>query len=197
MRRTLPAPGPHDRSRAVGMSVNRREFALRSPPRLRSRLRCGARRRAPAALVTCDAEARLAVVDLDTYRVVALDRDAARPAVGRARRASRAVVCHTAIGAVSIVDRARGSPRAATASSSRATRRRIPTAARVRHRLGPKRCRRDRCAARPRAGPGAPARLGPPSDDRPRRRPALGRARHRVGARRGRRRRGRFDMPRR
>jgi DNA-binding beta-propeller fold protein YncE len=57
-----------------------------------------------SALVTCDAEARLAVVDLDTYRVMrsiaTLPDPRSIELVG-----DRAVVCHTALGAVSIVDR--------------------------------------------------------------------------------------------
>lgn len=63
--------------------------ALQAPPRL--------------ALVTCDAEARLAVVDLGSFRVVRSIRTAPDPRaielVGR-----HAVVCHTAVGAVSVVD---------------------------------------------------------------------------------------------
>jgi DNA-binding beta-propeller fold protein YncE len=58
----------------------------------------------PSALVTCDAEARLAVVDLGSFRVVRSIRTLPDPRaielVG-----GRAVVCHTAVGAVSIVDR--------------------------------------------------------------------------------------------
>jgi DNA-binding beta-propeller fold protein YncE len=54
--------------------------------------------------VTCDAEARLAVVDLGAFRVLRSIRTVADPRaielVG-----DRAVVCHTAVGAVSIVDR--------------------------------------------------------------------------------------------
>lgn len=54
------------------------------------------------ALVTCDGEARLAVVDVDTLRVVGSIRTLPDPRavelVG-----GRAVVCHTAVGAVSIV----------------------------------------------------------------------------------------------
>ena len=59
---------------------------------------------APSALVTCDAEARLAVVELGTFRVVrsiaTLPDPRSIELVG-----DRAVVCHTAMGAVSIVDR--------------------------------------------------------------------------------------------
>jgi hypothetical protein len=58
----------------------------------------------PSALVTCDSQARLAVVDLGSFKVVRSIRTLPDPRsielVG-----SRAVVCHTAIGAVSIVDR--------------------------------------------------------------------------------------------
>jgi DNA-binding beta-propeller fold protein YncE len=54
------------------------------------------------ALVTCDAEARLAVIDLGTFRVVGSIETQPDPRavelVG-----GRAVVCHTAVGAVSIV----------------------------------------------------------------------------------------------
>ena len=57
----------------------------------------------PPALVTCDGQARLAVVDLASYRVVrsiaTLPDPRSIELVG-----SRAVVCHSAIGAVSIVD---------------------------------------------------------------------------------------------
>ena len=59
----------------------------------------------PSALVTCDAEARLAVVDLGSFGVVRHIRDAARTRVRSSSSARRAVVCHTAVGAVSIVDR--------------------------------------------------------------------------------------------
>jgi DNA-binding beta-propeller fold protein YncE len=81
--------------------VNRREFialAAVAPTAVRSTL-------VPrvSALVTCDAEARLAVVDLESFRVrrhiATLDDPRSIERVGRA-----AVVCHTAAGAVSIVD---------------------------------------------------------------------------------------------
>jgi DNA-binding beta-propeller fold protein YncE len=82
--------------------VNRREFALlaaAAPFGLRAAL-AGA----PSALVTCDAEERLAVVDLGSYRTVrsiaTLPDPRSIELVGE-----RAVVCHTAAGAVSIVDR--------------------------------------------------------------------------------------------
>jgi DNA-binding beta-propeller fold protein YncE len=86
------------------MSMNRREFALAAsvaPFALRASL-AGT----PSALVTCDAEARLAVVDLAAYRVArsiaTLPDPRSVELVG-----DRAVVCHTAMGAVSIVDRHR------------------------------------------------------------------------------------------
>ena len=64
----------------------------------------GLRRTAPVALVTCDEEARLAVVDLSTFRVVRSIRTLPDPrsveTVGDV-----ALVCHTAVGALSIVDR--------------------------------------------------------------------------------------------
>lgn len=82
--------------------MNRREFALlaaAAPFGLRAALTA-----APSALVTCDAEARLAVVDLGTYRVArsiaTLPDPRSIELVG-----GRAVVCHTAVGAVSIVDK--------------------------------------------------------------------------------------------
>ena len=82
--------------------MNRREFVLLSaaaPFGLRAALSA-----APSALVTCDAEARLAVVDLGSLRVVrsiaTLPDPRSIELVG-----DRAVVCHTAMGAVSIVDR--------------------------------------------------------------------------------------------
>jgi hypothetical protein len=81
--------------------VDRREFVLlaaSAPFGLRAALA-----HAPSALVTCDAEERLAVVDLGSFRAVrsiaTLPDPRAIELVG-----SRAVVCHTAIGAVSIVD---------------------------------------------------------------------------------------------
>jgi DNA-binding beta-propeller fold protein YncE len=70
-------------------------FALRAAPAL-------ARARGPVALVTCDAEARLARVDLRSLRVVGhiatLPDPRAIETVG-----PRAVVCHTAVGALSVV----------------------------------------------------------------------------------------------
>ena len=60
----------------------------------------------PVALVTCDAESRLAHVDLRSFRIVGSTRTLADPraveTVG-----SVALVCHTAAGALSIVDRHR------------------------------------------------------------------------------------------
>ncbi|HST16958.1 MAG TPA: hypothetical protein VLK36_04770 [Gaiellaceae bacterium] len=60
----------------------------------------------PHALVTCDAESRLALVDLASFRVVGA---IATPPDPRAieQVGDRAVVCHTAAGAVSVVDRRR------------------------------------------------------------------------------------------
>jgi hypothetical protein len=81
--------------------VNRREFIALAgavPFTWRAALAPG-----PLALVTCDAQARLAVVDLGTHRVVrsiaTLPDPRSIELVG-----NRAVVCHSAIGAVSIVD---------------------------------------------------------------------------------------------
>jgi hypothetical protein len=83
--------------------VNRREFvalAVAAPFAARSVLAAAAS--GPWALVTCDAESRLAVVDLGSFRVVhsiaTLPDPRSVELVG-----DRAVVCHTAVGAVSIV----------------------------------------------------------------------------------------------
>jgi DNA-binding beta-propeller fold protein YncE len=84
--------------------MNRREFlaaAAVAPFAVRATLAAAAR--APVALVTCDTEARLAVVDLGSFHVVrsvaTVDDPRAVELVG-----DRAVVCHTAAGAVSIMD---------------------------------------------------------------------------------------------
>jgi hypothetical protein len=84
--------------------MNRREFvalAALAPVGLRAALTD-----APLALVTCDAQSRLAVVDLGSFRVV---RSLATLPDPRSveRVGARAVVCHSAIGAVSIVEGAR------------------------------------------------------------------------------------------
>jgi hypothetical protein len=83
--------------------VNRREFVVlagAAPFAARSALAAAVS--APWALVTCDAESRLAVVDLTAFRVVRSIETLPDPRsvelVG-----GRAVVCHTAVGAVSIV----------------------------------------------------------------------------------------------
>jgi DNA-binding beta-propeller fold protein YncE len=88
--------------RTVACFVDRRQFALlaaATPFGLRAALAA-----APTALVTCDAESRLAVVDLGSLRVMrsiaTLPDPRSIELVG-----DRAVVCHTAVGAVSIVDR--------------------------------------------------------------------------------------------
>ena len=83
--------------------MNRREFlALTAAAQFGARSLLAAAATAPAALVTCDAESRLAVVDLASYRVVrsiaTLPDPRSVELVG-----NRAVVCHTAVGAVSIV----------------------------------------------------------------------------------------------
>ena len=82
--------------------MDRREFvALAAGLPLTWRRSLVARR--PAALVTCDSEARLALVDLGAFSVIGhvptLPDPRAIERVGR-----YAVVCHTAIGAVSIVE---------------------------------------------------------------------------------------------
>lgn len=84
--------------------MNRREFvalAAAAPVTLRAAVAAAAT--GPPALVTCDAEARLALVDLARLRVVRTI-----PCLPDPRSVelagTRAVVCHTAVGAVSIVD---------------------------------------------------------------------------------------------
>jgi hypothetical protein len=83
--------------------VNRREFVVLAAG-VPLGLRVAMTAPMPSALVTCDSEARLAVVDLGSFKVLRSIRTLPDPRsielVG-----SRAVVCHTAIGAVSIVDR--------------------------------------------------------------------------------------------
>lgn len=84
--------------------MNRREFlaaAAATPFALRSTRPAG-----PVALVTCDAESRLAVVALSSLRVVG--SIATLPDPRSVERVGRvALVCHTAVGALSIVDRSR------------------------------------------------------------------------------------------
>jgi len=84
--------------------VNRREFvalAAAAPFGVRATLAAAAG--APYALVTCDDESRLAVVDLGAFRIV---RWIATPAGPRAIElvGNRAVVAHWAVGSVAIVD---------------------------------------------------------------------------------------------
>ena len=83
--------------------MNRREFvALAAAAPFAARSMLAAAAAAPWALVTCDAESRLAVVDLGSFRVVrsiaTLPDPRSVELVG-----GRAVVCHTSVGAVSIV----------------------------------------------------------------------------------------------
>src|SRR5262249_54524195 len=83
-------------------AVNRREFlaaAAAAPFALRSGAQGG-----PVALVTCDAESRLAVVDLRTLRIVGSIKTLPDPRSVE-RVGDVALVCHTAVGALSIVDR--------------------------------------------------------------------------------------------
>jgi DNA-binding beta-propeller fold protein YncE len=86
--------------------VNRRDFlraAAVAPFALRA-FPAAVLRAAPVALVTCDNDARLAVVDLRRLRVVG-----SIPTLPDPRSIERvgdvALVCHTAVGALSIVDR--------------------------------------------------------------------------------------------
>ncbi|MFL5963634.1 MAG: YncE family protein [Gaiellaceae bacterium] len=84
--------------------MNRREFvalAAAAPFGLHATLAAAAR--APYALVTCDDESRLAVVDLGAFRIV---RFIATPAGPRAieRVGDHAVVAHWALGSVAVVD---------------------------------------------------------------------------------------------
>lgn len=82
--------------------MNRREFvalAAAAPFGLRAALTAPA----PSALVTCDAEAKVAVVDLGSFRVLrkiaTLPDPRSIELVG-----DHALLCHTAVGAVSILD---------------------------------------------------------------------------------------------
>jgi DNA-binding beta-propeller fold protein YncE len=87
--------------------VNRRRFlALAAAAPFAVREAAAAAASAPLALVTCDAESRLALVDLGSLGVVG---SVATPPDPRAieQVGGLAVVCHTAAGAVSIVDRRR------------------------------------------------------------------------------------------
>lgn len=84
--------------------MDRRQFLLTAaaaPHALRAQLL-----REPVALVTCDEEARLALVDLRTHRVTG---HIATPPDPRSIETvgDVAVVCHTAVGAVTVVDRDR------------------------------------------------------------------------------------------
>jgi hypothetical protein len=84
--------------------VNRREFlaaAAAAPFAVRVASLSG-----PVALVTCDAESRLSVVDLRTLRIVGSIATLADPRSVE-RVGGVALVCHTAEGALSIVDRTR------------------------------------------------------------------------------------------
>lgn len=84
--------------------MNRREF-LAAAAAAPFALRAG-RAPGPVALVTCDAESRLAVVDLRTLRSVGSIETLADPRSVE-RVGDLALVCHTAEGALSIVDRLR------------------------------------------------------------------------------------------
>jgi DNA-binding beta-propeller fold protein YncE len=83
--------------------MNRREFiavAATAPFVVRTLAANAAA--SPLALVTCDAESRLAVVDLATFRILRSISTLPDPRSVE-RVGTRAVVCHTAVGAVSIV----------------------------------------------------------------------------------------------
>ena len=82
--------------------MNRREllaYAATGPAALRAALLAPA----ATALVTCDAQSRLAVVDLGTFRATRSIGTLPDPR-SIERVGSFAVVCHTAIGALSIID---------------------------------------------------------------------------------------------
>lgn len=88
--------------------MNRREFvalAAAAPFSVRTALASAAAWR-PSAFVTCDFDSRVAVVDLAAFRVLrsiaTLPGPRSIELVGR-----RAVVCHTTVGAVSILDERR------------------------------------------------------------------------------------------
>lgn len=86
------------------LAMNRRQFvalAASAPFGVRTALAAAAR--PPLALVTCDDESRLAVVDLSSFRVV---RSIRTPAAPRSIElvGDRAVVAHWTLGSLSIVD---------------------------------------------------------------------------------------------
>jgi len=86
--------------------VNRRQFvaaAAAAPFALRAGTLFAATR-APVALVTCDLESRLAVVDLHTFRIVGHIPTHPDPR-SIEKVGGVALVCHTAVGVLSIVDR--------------------------------------------------------------------------------------------
>ena len=80
--------------------MNRREFLAATAGFVLAPRLSGGRH----ALVTCDAEARLAVVDLDTLRITGSIATLPDPRAVETIGAV-ALVCHTAVGALSIVDR--------------------------------------------------------------------------------------------
>lgn len=85
--------------------MRRRQFiALAAAAPFVARSMLAAAASTPRALVTCDAESRLAIVDLASFRpvhsIATLPDPRSVELVG-----TRAVVCHTAVGAVSIVGR--------------------------------------------------------------------------------------------
>ena len=174
-----------------------RPYSGREPPRVPRRRRGRAVRAArtrtpsgPVALVTCDAESRLAVVDLRTLRIVGSIATLADPRSVERVGDVCARLPHRGRRAVDRRPLARAPRRARlrrAAVHGRASRRR----SRVRHRLGAKRRRDRRHPSRRRGRPRAAAGLGAPPDDLARRLAALGRARLRVRARRRRRRRRR------
>ena len=131
-------------------------LSLSPPPRRPSRcVRCR------VALVTADTESHVVVVDLLTGIVAQADPDAAGAAQHRAGRRDVAVVAHTAVGAVSIVARARGAPRARRLRRAALHGGGARRPARVRHRLRQRGARDRRRRARRRSSARLKLRLWP------------------------------------
>jgi DNA-binding beta-propeller fold protein YncE len=93
------------RDRRIPECMDRRDFLLNAaaaPLALRAGLRGIARQ--PLALVTCDTQRRIAVLDLASGRTLKSIRVPAGPNSIQLVGGNAAVVCHTTIGAVSIID---------------------------------------------------------------------------------------------
>ena len=158
--------------------MNRREFVALAAGCTARPARDHRRSLPLESLVTCDAESRLAVVDLGVVPGRCLAADAARSASDRTRRRTSPFVCHTAVGAVSIVEPRMACGTCCVDSSSRGTSRRTPTAG-MRSSPTPAEAASSRSTSRRGGSLGrvTAAGLGASHHDRRGRRPAVGRAR--------------------